>query len=130
MKKLGFIESIWKQKCRSHIDLQKIQRPKKACHEFHESHEIFLYWYVCILNSYVIDRLQMAAIIFKCWNVWEKMSGGKHLSCGETTPNSSILTIHQLAQLLNHYFWQKLTQLWFLSHHTYPTSAEFLLSQT
>lgn len=77
---------------------------------------------LCITNSYLRYKWWIADIISKCWNIWEKMSGEKGPSCGETTPGSSIKTMCQLKHgcwLVT--FWIKWTQLRFPSHLTHPT---------
>jgi hypothetical protein len=83
-------------------------------HESHVDSFFFTSRVLCIMNSYVRSKQWIIGIISKCWNV---MSGEKDSICGETTPGSFIITMHQLMHL--YWFvtlWQTRTELCLLSH--------------
>jgi hypothetical protein len=96
-----------------------------------ESHFDNFFWHRGCCVSWILSQGQTV----NCWYYLEvlkrlrEISGEKYLSCGETTPGSSILIIHQF---MHRYwfvtFWLTWTQLCFLSHPTHLTSLRQTLS--
>jgi hypothetical protein len=127
------MDTMWKRKCSLHNGLENYSpRPKKA-RRVRLNVKVTLTFFFFDIESVVHHEfLRQGETVnrwyfLECWNVYEELSGEKGLSCGETAPGSSIMT---MCQLMHRYsfvtFWPTRTQLGFLGHPTHLTCGRLL----